>query len=885
MHDLVGVRPLRDFLVSLGLAAAVVAQGDDAAVVPVEAFEVPDGLEVTVWATSPQLFNPTNIDIDQFGRIWVAEGINYRGKNKRRPQGDRIVVLEDTDGDGRADASTVFVQEKHLVSPLGVSVFDNVIVVAQPPDMIVYTDVDRDLRFDPAVDRREVLLTGFHGRNHDHSLHSVTAGPDGLWYWNSGNMGAVFTDRSERTFRIGSAYHDPKRIAGQASDDGHVYIGGFTARMRPDGTRVEVIGHNYRNSYEQAITSFGDVFQNDNDDPPACRVSFVLEYGNAGFCSRDGQRTWRADQRPGQTTPVAEWRQQDPGTMPAGDVYGGGSPTGVAFYENGALGPDSVGLLLSCEPGRNTIFGYQPIPEGAGFVLQRRDWLTTNRERKFTGSDFTGGRWDGQLHTQFRPSDVAVGPDGAIYIADWFDGRVGGHQTLDDSKSGTIYRVAPRGFRPRVPAIDVDTVEGLLVALQSPAVNVRDLGFRGLEARGAEVIGPVIDLAGHENPYIAARAVWLMANLGDEGLSVVERWTAHPYAERRLVAFRALRRVDHRVVDYARSLVADESAAIRREVALAMRDVPAASSVPILVEVARQFDGRDRTYLDAVGIGASGKEEAVYAALAQAAGAPEDWPATIDWLAWRLGAGLAVPAFVQRVRSDKLDNEARSRALTGLAFVRDAAAALAMVDLASDMKLRDRVMAEWWCLHRMNNEWRDFGVGELLRERGIYDPDAVTIVPVTAPPEPPNVAKITVADVMKLTGDVARGGQHIASCILCHRIGSQGIDFGPDVTMFGKTQSRQAVIESILLPSKSIAHGFEGHTVETDAGNIDGIVLSRGDPVIVQSTGGLLQKIPRAKVKKVRRMKRSLMWPASVSGLDAQGIADIAAYLASENIR
>ena len=118
--------------------------------------------------------------------------------------------------------------------------------------------------------------------------------------------------------------------------------------MNPDGTNVEIIGHNYRNSYEQTVTSFGDVFQNDNDDPPACRDELRDGDANAGFASADGKRTWDADKRPGQTTPIAEWRQDDPGTMPSGDVYGGGSPTGVAFYENGALG-DTVGWLLSCE--------------------------------------------------------------------------------------------------------------------------------------------------------------------------------------------------------------------------------------------------------------------------------------------------------------------------------------------------------------------------------------------------------------------------------------------------------------------------------------------------------------------------------------------------------
>ena len=80
-------------------------------------------------------------------------------------------------------------QEPGLIAPLGVAVIDNKVVVSQPPDLIVYTDVDRNLRFDPAVDKREVLLTGFQGINHDHSLHSVTVGPDGKWMFNPGNTG------------------------------------------------------------------------------------------------------------------------------------------------------------------------------------------------------------------------------------------------------------------------------------------------------------------------------------------------------------------------------------------------------------------------------------------------------------------------------------------------------------------------------------------------------------------------------------------------------------------------------------------------------------------------------------------------------------------------
>src|SRR5262245_26731840 len=174
--------------------------------VPIDLFQVPAGFEVTVWAATPLVRNPTNIDIDRDGRIWVAEGVRYRTHHARQPEGDRIVVLQDTNGDGSADSVHTFVQETALVAPLGIAVIDNKIVVSQPPDLIVYTDVDRNLRFDPAVDKREVLLTGFQGINHDHSLHSVTVGPDGKWIFNSGNMGGTFTDKSGKTFRIFGAY-------------------------------------------------------------------------------------------------------------------------------------------------------------------------------------------------------------------------------------------------------------------------------------------------------------------------------------------------------------------------------------------------------------------------------------------------------------------------------------------------------------------------------------------------------------------------------------------------------------------------------------------------------------------------------------------------------
>ena len=135
--------------------------------VPPEAFELADeNLTIELWARSPLVYSPVAMDFDVQGRLWVTEGIDYN-QGLRVQAGRSIMVVEDKDGDGKADHSHPFVTEKEMRhAPLGIAVFDNRIVLSATPSLIVYPDVDRNAVFDPKVDHREVFLTGFQNQNH-----------------------------------------------------------------------------------------------------------------------------------------------------------------------------------------------------------------------------------------------------------------------------------------------------------------------------------------------------------------------------------------------------------------------------------------------------------------------------------------------------------------------------------------------------------------------------------------------------------------------------------------------------------------------------------------------------------------------------------------------
>ena len=718
--------------------------------VPADRFTLPDDLEVTLWAESPMFFNPTNIDVDARGRIWVAEAVNYRNFNTAKakplshPAGDRIVILSDTDGDGRADSAKTFVQDEDLRAPLGIAVIGNRVIVSASPHLVSYVDENGD----DTPDRKEILLTGFGGYDHDHGLHAVAAGPDGRWYFNTGNAGPhVVTDRSRWTLRAGSLYtggtpYNLKNQGGMVSGDGRVWTGGLALRVEPDGTRLTVLAHNFRNAYELAVDSFGDLWQNDNDDQVmTCRMTWLMEGANAGYFSADGTRFWQADRRPGQSTFAAHWHQDDPGVLPAGDNTGAGAPAGVVRYESDVLGSRYRGMLLSADAGRNVVFGFNAVAQGAGFALQRFDVLSS---LPAPDANYIWNQVDDDRRKWFRPSDVAVGADGAIYIADWFDPIVGGHQMHEGKGYGRIYRIAPRGRRVTTPAIDLTTVAGQVQALLSPAVNVRAAGAERLKAGGGTAVTAVRQVLDDPNPFHRARGIWVLAGMGPDGVREVETHLADPDPQIRIAAFRALRSARTSTLAEAGRLARDPSAAVRREVALSLRGVPFDRSRPILLELARSYDGRDRWYLEAIGSAAEGHEGPFYDALmvSLADKDPLRWDRRVASLAWRLHPPGAIAALSARAAAAALPAEDRREALVALGFINDARAAQAMADLTHSPLADVSAQAAWWMTYRKANDWRRYPVtswaaatpdvrpavaGELLSKRTLVLDDKAPI--------------------------------------------------------------------------------------------------------------------------------------------------------------
>ena len=630
----------------------------------IQSFKVSDGLEISLWASEPLFVNPTCMDVDHKGRVWISESINYRQKLRgekkmRRPEGDRLLVLEDTQGTGRADKVTVFYQAPEIHAPLGIAVRPNTdgigctVYVCQSPDIWLLEDKDGDNKADGPPRK---LLTGFKGLDHDHGVHGILIGPDNRLYFTVGDAGVSNLQSSDGTGPKYSSNSTDLRAA-------------TVWRCDLDGKNLELIAHNFRNNYEPCVDSFGTVFLSDNDDDgnQQTRLCYVMQGGNYGYHH---------------SPKTSHWNEEHPGIVPKILRTYFGSPTGICMYE-GALFPKAYqGQVLHVDAGPRHARCYHLTPHGAAYKVEREDMVEST------------DNW-------FRASDICVAPDGSVFIADWYDPGVGGHG-MGDIKMGRIYRVAPKGSKSGVPKIDLKSKEGLTAALASPNLAVRAVAMTRIRELGLPKALEVLEPAAQQKAdlFLRARALWQLGYLGN--LRNVTQAFEDGDPQFRILAMRILHDakgqtpVDY-TLDWQANVLKDPSASVQREALLLLQKADAAKAKPMILELAKQYDGADRFYLAAIGIAVGHHDQKRRdLMLADFEKVFPEWNDRVAGLMWELRPRQMLPLLERRLAEAKLPEKQRGQVVDILLSSDDNGAAQVLLRALSpeaSEDVRDKIVA------------------------------------------------------------------------------------------------------------------------------------------------------------------------------------------------
>ena len=613
--------------------------------------DVADGLEVTLFCSEPQMTNPTNIDIDPLGRVWVCDVQNYRGHNGLRPAGDRILVMQDTTGEGTADKVSTFYQGRDVDAAMGVCVLGDKVIVSCSPNVWEFT-----VGSDGKASKKEAIFTGTGQPQHDHGAHAFVFGPDGKLYWNFGNEGHSVHDKS------GKPVVDME--GNVVNDSGRPYRDGMVFRCDRDLSHFENLANNFRNNYEVCVDSFGTMWQSDNDDDGnrGVRINYVMEHGNYGYTDEMTGASW-GQYYLGQSTetPLRHWHLTDPGVVPNLLQTGAGAPCGITINEGDLLPAVFHDQIIHADAGPSIVRAYPVTNDGAGYKAEIVNILSGERNR-----------W-------FRPDDVCIAPDGSLFVSDWYDPGVGGHAQQDTDR-GRIFRVAPKGSKYVVPKFDFNTIDGAIEALKNPCLSVRYMAWTKLHSAGAEAEPALEKLYQSDNPRFRARALWLLSKIEGHAIRHIETGLNDSNPDIRITALRAARELGGDVLPYIAKLAHDASPQVRRECALALRHNPSAQAADLWTELALQNDGKDRWYLEALGIGADKQWDEFFAVWLRRVGSNWNSPGFRD-IVWRSRSKQALPLLAKLILDPSTTETDRVRYFRAFDFQTDPAKQAVLVGL------------------------------------------------------------------------------------------------------------------------------------------------------------------------------------------------------------
>ncbi len=537
---------------------------------------VPKGLEVRHFASEPEIAKPICIAWDHKGRLWVAETVDYPNNLQRSGDGhDRIKICEDTDGDGRADKFTVFADR--LSIPTSMAFADGGVVVHQAPDTLFLKDTDGDDK----ADVRKTLFTGW-------STGDTHAGPSNLRYgldnWLYGIVGYAGFNGT-----IGGEHHQFRQ---------GLY------RFKPDGSKLEFLRNTNNNSWGVGISEEGLLFGSTANGCPSVYLPIPNRYYEKvrGFTAGGVLQNIADSNR---FFPVTDKVRQV-------DWFGGFTAgAGHALY---------------------TARAYPKVYWNAtAFVAEPTGHLVATFALEKRGSDFAShNEWNLAASDDEWTSPVAaeVGPDGSVWISDWYNfivqhnptprgfttGKGAAYETpLRDKTHGRIYRIVPVGAPSKTAtlALDPNDGPGLVAALKNDNMFWRLHAQRLLvERRKKDVVPALIDLV-KDNAVdaiglnaAAIHALWTLQGLGAIGedeaaATAVVAALGHPSAGVRRNAVQVL--PDDSKATRAAALVSDPDPQVRLAALLALADAPesprAADAIADAL-IAGKFDG-DRWLPDA----------------------------------------------------------------------------------------------------------------------------------------------------------------------------------------------------------------------------------------------------------------------------------------------